>query len=426
VRIYSQPYKRYVTVVLLIVYIFNQTDRAIFGFLMQSIKADLKLSDTQLGFLAGPALAIFYATLGIPIARFADRRNRVNVIAIAIALWSAIVVCSAAVGKFWHFALARVGVGVGEAGFSAIAQSLITDYHAPHERTRALSVFMLAIPLGSVVSSLTAGWINQGYGWRVAFVAAGLPGLILAPLVKWTVREPAQGVGPLATAQQAPSTIRSLVALIWQRPALRHLAIAQGLANIVVACALTWIPAFFIRVHGMQSAELGTWLAIVGGIGGSAGIWLGGYLTTRFGGGDEAKKMQLTSFATALAAPMLIIVLWVPAKHLAMTALLPCEVVLFFFYGPTFALVQALSAANVRATMASAFILIQVLAGGVIGVQLLGVLSDFLTALTGSGAVALRWGMTLISLLAVWSAGHFWRSGQLIGRHDRSEGAAKS
>src|SRR5688572_11334509 len=145
------PYKRYVTVLLLIVYIFHRTDSTIFGFLMEPIKRELGLSDTELGFLAGPALVLFYATLGVPMARWADRSHRVNIMALAITLWSGIVTLSSMVTTFWQFALARVGVGIGEAGFSAIAQSVVSDYHSAKERTRAISTFMLAIPLAGVV-----------------------------------------------------------------------------------------------------------------------------------------------------------------------------------------------------------------------------------------------------------------------------------
>jgi MFS family permease len=418
---YSRSYKHYVTVLLLVVYIFNQMDRAIFGFLMEPIKHELALSDSQLGFLAGPALVLFYATLGIPIARWADRSNRVNIISTAVALWSAIVMCSAAVGKFWQFALARVGVGIGEAGFSAIAQSLIADYHSGADRTRALSIFMLAIPLGGVVSALTGGWINEAYGWRAAFIAAGLPGIVLALLVKWTVREPPRVSTSTAVpgaTQQPP--LRQVFATLWKRRALKHLAIAMGLVNTVCAAVLTWIPAFFVRNHAMSTGELGTWLALVGGLGGSAGIGLGGYLTSRYGSQDERMKVRLVAIATALIAPALTWALWCPSKQLALLILLPGEALMFFFYGPAFSLVQGLSAATMRATMASVFILIQVLAGGVVGVQLLGGLSDAFTPVLGSNATALRWSMTLICLLALWAAVHFWLAGRSI-REDLTE-----
>ena len=424
--IYSQSYKRYVTGLLLVVYVLNRADATIFGFLMEPIKQDLGLSDGQLGFLAGPALVLFYATLGIPVARLADRSSRVNIMSIAIALWSGIVTLSAAVANFWHFALARIGVGIGEAGFSAVAQSLITDYHRSAERTRALSIFMLGIPLGKVVSSLGAGWINQLYGWRMVFVVAGIPGIVLALLMKWTVREPLRTSNdPLVAVREDQPSLRSVFTTLWRQRAVRHLAVGTGLANIVCFSMLAWTPAFFVRNHAMATGELGTWLAFVSGVGGSLGIWLGGNLSSRPGSQDWRVRLRLIAAATALITPVAVMTLWISPKEAALLILLVGYILMFFFFGPAFSLVQELSGVNMRATTASIFILIQALAGGVIGIQMLGVLSDVLTQRLGSSALALRWSMTLINLLALWAAVHFWRAGQWIVKDARaSDGAS--
>lgn len=421
---YSQSYKRYVTVLLLTVYICNQVDRAIFGFLMEPIKQDLGLSDSQLGFLAGPAMTLLYAILGIPIARLADRSSRVNIMSIAIALWSVIVTLSAAVSSFWQFTLARVGVGVGEAGFSAIAQSLIADYHTGAERTRALSVFMLAIPLAWVVSALTAGWINEAYGWRTVFIAAGLPGIVLALVMKVSVREPHRR--SISSAEALPGeqpALRTIFLALWRRRALRHLAISTALVNTLCYCVLVWTPTFFVRSHGMTTGELGIWLAVIIGGGGSTGIWLGGHLTSRQGADNCRGQLRLIAVATLLTGPAVALALWLPSKALALLMLIPGYVLMFFFFGPTFSLVQSLSAAKMRATMASIFILIQVLAGGVIGLQLLGILSDALVPVTGDSAKALRWSLTLSCALAPWAAVHFWRAGRSVSQDLKETGS---
>jgi MFS family permease len=412
---YSNFYKRYITVVLLLVYIFNQTDRVIFGFLMEPIKKDLGLSDTQLGFLGGPALVLFYAALGVPVARLADRSSRVNIISVAVALWSCVVMATAAVSTLWHFALARIGVGVGEAGFTAVAHSLIAGYHTDKEqRTRALSVFMLGIPLGAMTSSLLAGWINELYGWRAVFVAAGIPGIALALLVKWTVREPPRlpVLSQSGEPQERPP-LRAVFDVLWRRQTLRHLAIAQGILN-VVANVVGWVPAFFMRNHHMSSGELGTWLAISVAIAGGTGTWLGGYLTTRYGAQDERVKLRVMALATALLLPTMLLVLWCPSGRLALLLFLPVQALVFFCYGPTSSFVQGLSPTSMRATMASLFILIQILAGGIIGVQALGILSDTLASVVGDSGSGLRWAMTLTTPLALWSALHFWRAGRFI------------
>lgn len=414
---YSASYKRYVTALLLVVYIFNQTDRAIFAFLMEPIKRELRLSDTQLGLLAGPALVLFYAMLGIPVALLADRSNRVSIISVAVALWSGIVTLSAVVQTFWQFALVRVGVGIGEAGFSAVAQSLIADYHEPSERARAISFFLLAIPLGGVMSSLIGGWVNQLYGWRAAFIVAGVPGLVLAILLKSTVQEPprqARAAPSEGVASSAGSSLRFVLATLRRRRSLRHLAAATALANIVCFSSLVWMSAFFIRVHHVATGELGVWLAVIVGVGGGAGVWLGGHLTDRYGARDERVQMRLVAWATALMSPLLLGALWSPSKELALLLLMPAYTFMFFFFGPTFSLVLGLSAASVRATMSAIFIFIQILAGGVIGVQLVGVLSDALASVSGDTAEGLRWSMTLTCPLALWAAAHFALAGRTI------------
>jgi MFS family permease len=420
----SPAYKRYVTSLLLVIYVCNQTDRALFSFLMEPIKHDLGLSDSQLGFVAGPALAVLYTVLGIPIARCGDRSHRVNIMSAAIVVWSCVVVSFAAIGRYWHLVLAQVGVGIGEAGFTAIAISVISDYYsAASERTRAISMFMLGIPIAGVVSSLAAGWINQAYGWRAVFLAAGLPGIFLALLLKSTVEEPPR-YRLLSAGSASPDRppLRAVFTTLWRQRTVRHLAIGQCLANIVICCT-NWLPLFFIRDHGMATGELGNWFAVIAGVGGGAGIWLSGYMTSRFGAPDERIKVRLMAVATALIAPTLAIVLWNPSKELALLILIPCQALMFFFIAPTMSLVQALSAPSTRATMASVFIFIQVLAGGVIGIQLPGILSDVLTPILGDGGLALRWSMTATSLLALWAAAHFWLSARTI-RSDLADASA--
>jgi predicted MFS family arabinose efflux permease len=261
-----------------------------------------------------------------------------------------------------------------------------------------------------------AGWINQAYGWRAVFLAAGLPGILLALLMKWTVEEPPRHrlFSAASVATDRPP-LRAVLATLWEQRTLRHLAIGQCLANIVICCT-NWLPLFFIRDHGMATGELGTWFAVIAGVGGGAGIWLSGYVTSRFGAADERIKVRLMAVATALIAPTLAIALWSSSKELALLILIPCQALMYFFLAPTMSLVQALSGPSTRATMASLFILIQVLAGGVIGIQLPGILSDLLTPILGNGGLALRWSMTATSLLAFWAAIHFWLSARTIRR----------
>lgn len=417
---YSQPYKLYVTVALLIAYVFNQADRAVFGFLMEPIKREFGLTDTQLGFLSGPAFVLLYTVLGIPIARWGDRSHRVNIMSAAIAIWSVVAMSTAVAGNFGQLAFARIGVGIGEAGFAAIAISVVGDYHSNNERTRAISHLMLAIPIAAVLSNLMAGWISEEFGWRPVFLAAGLPGVLLALIVKLTVAEPQRRlVLPPSAATERPS-LRLVISTLWQRRTLRHLVIAQALANVVV-CAGSWCNVFFIRYHHMSLAELGTWFAFIASVGGFGGIWLSGQLTARYGARDERFKVRFMTVASALCAPVLAVVLWCPVKEWALVALLLAQIPLYFFLGPTSALVQDLTEGSMRATMASLFILLQVMLGGVIGTQLVGVFSDAFTPLAGNDALGLRWGIALMSLVGFWAAAHFWHAERSIARDLRAD-----
>jgi MFS family permease len=417
---YSSAYQRYVTVLLLVIYLFNQIDRGIIVFLMEPIKHEFGLSDSALAFLAGPALLLFYTAFGIPVARLADRASRVNIISIAVALWSCMAMLSGAAAQFWQLALARIGVGVGEAGFSAVAQSLITSYHSAAERTRALSIFMLAIPLSGVGSGLIGGWINQAYGWRAAFILAGLPGIGLALLMKWTVREPARAPDPAALpGEKGWSPLRSVMAELWTQPAMRHLVIGMGLVNTACVCIASWTPTFLARNHGMSTAEIGTWLAVIGGVGGTAGISLGGFMASRPSLQSEQAKMRLIAFATVLMAPTVWVVLWCPLKLPALLVYLVAQLPMLFSYGPAFSLIQGLSAPNARATVTAAVILIQVSTASV-GIQLVGFLSDVLTHVLGSNGAALRWSMTSTTLLALWATIHFWLASRTVFRSPSS------
>jgi predicted MFS family arabinose efflux permease len=410
---YSASYKRYVVGLLLVVYICNYVDRQILALLMEPIRREFRLSDTQLGFLSGPAFVLFYATMGIPIARYADRKNRVTIISVSIAIWSGMVMLSGVAGSFWHLLLARVGVGIGEAGCTPSAQSLISDYCSPTERTRALSIYLLGLPLGVLVSYLLGGWINQAFGWRMAFMAVGFPGLILAGLVKRTIQEPPRYRSDntvAVTKNRVP--IGVVFATLWRRKALRHLTIAFAIVGTVAASTLAWLPAFFIRSHGMATGELGTWLAPVTGIGGGVGIWLGGFLATRYGAHDARIQVRLLALSALLVAPMLEVALLWPGKHMALLLFLPANLLMFFSLAPLYSLVQGLCDIRMRATMVAVVMFIQLLFGGGVGGQLVGVLSDALTSIAHGGA--LRWAMVMTSLAAPWASVHFWLAGRSI------------
>ena len=414
---YPKPYRRYVVTVILLVYVFNQLDRGVFNILMEPIKRQFSLTDTQLGFVTGPALVILYSLLGVPVARWADRTSRVRIMSTAVALWSVVTTLTATVSQFWELALARIGVGIGAAGFSAVAISVIGDYETDKNRPRAISYFMLAMPIAFLISNLMGGWVNQLYGWRWVFVIAGMPGILLALLMRTTVREPPRRLMAESAELHRPH-LRVAFSTLWRRRSLRHLAIAQATGNAGVN-AMGWVYVLFIRQHHMSTGELGSWLAFTDGLGPFVGIWLSGMLAARLGARDAGRATtRLMALTSTLVVPLALFVLWCPSKPLALLGYLLLNIPMYFFFGPTAALVQDLVGPSMRATMASVFILVQMLAGSLIGTQLVGILSDRLAPLVGDPTLALRWSMTVGSMMTLLAALHFWRAGPFVS-HDR-------
>jgi len=417
--VYSNFYRHYVTKLLLLVYVFNQFDRKAFDILMEPMRQEFSLTDTQLGFVGGPALALVYACLGVPVARLGDRTRRLTIMTVGIVLWSVVCSLTAIVHQFWALALVRAGVGVGEAGFSAIAISVIVDYARDDERARAVSNFSLALGIASLLSNLVGGWINQLYGWRPIFLIAGLPGILLAVLMAATVQEPPRRLASNPKeADWVP--LRAVLSTLWRRRSLRHLAVAQGVSNLAMCAATGWATVFFIRQHHMQTGELGSWLAVADGVGGIASIWLSGLVTAHFGAKDPRMRTSLLALAALLVVPLALLTIWLPSKTGALVSYLVLNLPLLFYMGPTTALVQDLVGPSMRATTASIFFLLQVMLGSVLGLQLTGALSDILTPLFSEPVAGLRWSMTLGTLFAFWAAAHFWMAGRTV-REDIGE-----
>ena len=240
----SPAYANYVLAVLFIAYVFNFVDRQIISILLQPIKEDLGVSDSAMGFLTGTAFALFYAPLGIPIARLADTRVRRTIIAIGTALWSAMTAASGLAQNFAQMALARVGVGIGEAALSPPAHSLLADYFPVERRATALSIYSMGIHIGILFGVLAGGWLEEYWGWRSAFVVVGLPGLLVAALVQFTIREPVRGAqepGGLPAATELPS-VREVLEALWAMRAFRFLSFAAALSAFSGYAFTTWAP----------------------------------------------------------------------------------------------------------------------------------------------------------------------------------------
>jgi MFS family permease len=411
--LYSEAYKRYVLGVLTVVYTLNFLDRGLIGLLLEPIKRDLHLSDTQLGFLTGIAFGLFYAVLGLPIARWADRGNRPRITSISIGLWGVTVMSCLAVTSFIQLVFARVAAAVGEAGCMPPTYSLVGDYFPrPAERARAMAVYLMGGPLAWLISFIVGGRLNELYGWRVAFFLMGIPGLAIAGLVKMTVAEPRVRLGREKPASLEMPRIVDVLMTVWRQRSSRHLSLAVILAFTMELGLLPWYAAFMIRSHGMDTAELGVWLGLIFGFGGTAGLLLGGYVNGRWYACDEPGQVRLSAALTVFLIPCFALFLMLPQKHGALIALIPFVFLANCVLGPTFALMQRLVADHMRATTLAVVMLIANLVGMGIGSQTVGVLSDLLEPVTGTDS--LRYSMLTVSFLALWSAYHFWRVRQTV------------
>lgn len=403
---YSPAYLRYALGLLCVVYVVNFVDRQVLSILLESIKRDLGLSDLQLGLLSGTAFGLFYATLGIPIARLADRFSRKGVIAVCLALWSVMTaLCGSATG-FATLLLYRVGVGVGEAGGSPPAHSMISDYFPPERRASALGVFSLGVPLGILVGFLAGGWLDEALGWRLAFVVVGLPGVALALVVALTLREPVRGhsEGLVAAHGEAPNA-GVVIRYLWRMKSFRHVALGSALYAFVGYSSTTWLPPFLARSHGMSPGDIGTALALIIGIGGGIGVYLGGVLADRFGRGSPTGALRVPTWAMLLAFPPGFVVFLSESTTLALAAFVIPAFLGLMYQAPAFAVTQALATPMMRATASAVLLFVINIVGLAMGPAVTGALSDALEP--RFGADSLRYALLIVSVGLLWSALHF-------------------
>jgi MFS family permease len=397
---------RYALGLLLVVYIVNFLDRTILSMLLEPIKREFQVSDTYLGFLSGIAFAAFYTLMGIPIARWADRGSRRNIIALALLVWSAMTALTGFARSFSHLALARVGVGVGEAGCSPPAHSLISDYFPPERRATAFSIYALGIPIGAGLGYLFGGWINEYFDWRTAFFAAGVPGIVLAVVVRFTLPEPPRGTQEPGGAPTRTEPLGDVFRFMAGLRSFRHMAIGAALHAFYGYGASAFIAAFFMRTHGIESGELGTWLAGLGLTGGLAGTYLGGYLADRLGARDMRWYMWVPAIATLAYIPFAFLLYLWPDGRVALMLWLPGALLGGMYLGPTFAMTQSLVRPQMRA-MASALLLFVInIVGLGLGPQGVGILSDLLRGTFADDS--LRYALLFVVVAgAIWSVLHY-------------------
>ena len=395
----SSLYRNYVLVMLTLVYVFNFVDRQVLVILQESIKKELHLSDTQLGLLSGFTFAIFYVTLGIPIARLADKGNRRNIVAASLGLWSIMTAFSGMARNFIQLLLARIGVGVGEAGGSPPAHAMISDYFQPEKRSTALSVYSTGIYIGVLIGFLSGGYLNQHLGWRMAFFAVGVPGIIFSLLFYFTVKEPRRGASDANAASSNQShSLGEVLRLLYSTKTFVYLAIAGAVHVFCIYGLLNWTPSFLQRLHGMKSSEIGASLGLIYGLGGAIGSFVGGVLTDYFGKKDKRWYLKVPAYAVIISIPLVIGDLFLQNTYLSLACLGLCALLQSMYLGPALAVAHSLVPASMRALTSAVFFLVINLVGLGFGPLVVGFISDLLKP--ALGVEALRWAMSVIVIVS--------------------------
>ena len=396
-RALSPAARRYALAILAIVYMFNFIDRQIMAILLPAIREEFGVSDAWLGFLAGTAFAMFYIVLGIPVARYADRHNRRNLIALAVALWSGMTALC----------------GVGEAGCSPPAHSMIADMYPPEQRSTAMGIYTVGISAGIMLAFLLGGWVVQNIGWREAFFIVGLPGLLLALIVRVTVIEPERGHSEGRAAVSEQPTFFQTLGFLWRRPSFAHMTVAAGLSSYVGYSVISFLPSFLVRSFGMSPGQVGLYLGLIIGIIGGAGFFLGGFIADHLGQTDHRRALRfigLTVLLTAIPyAAMFLSDSWQTALLLLLVPAATANV----YLAPVLSQAQGLVSLRMRAMASAVALLIINVIGLALGPLLTGLLSDGLEARFGEESM--RYALLLVtSIILPWAAWHYARAGRTI------------
>jgi predicted MFS family arabinose efflux permease len=399
--------------ILTLVYAFNIADRFVVSALIEPIKHELQLSDTAIGFLTGTALAVFYTGMGIPLGMIADRVDRRKLIAVSLGVWSLMTALSGMAGNFMQLLLARIGVGTGEAGGTPGSQSMLSDIFPRSHLVFANAIFTLGAAAGSMLGSVAGGNIAEAFGWRAAFLALGFPGILLALVVRFTMREPARG-GSSSMAAVTATPLSETLRFIARQRSLLHVLAGGTVVTYWGWGLLWWTPAFFSRSHHLSTGQAGTLVGTVSGIAGAVGIILGGLLIHWLARRDLRWQVWVVAAATLCGALASAAVYSAGSLTLATVALWMFVPVAYLNLGPILSLTQSLVRPRMRGVTCALLLFGANVANLALAPQLIGILSDQFALHFGAGAESLRWALELNTLAGVWAAYHFWAAGRDI------------
>jgi len=414
----TDAYRYYVAWLLCGVYTLSIMDRQLVAILVEPIRKEFALQDWHMGLLSGFAFAIFYTVLGVPLARLADRNNRVTIIGVSLLVWSAFTGLTGLARTFVHLLIARVGVAIGEAGCNPAAYSLIGDYFEARRRATALSIFHMGGYIGSFLGLLLGGWIGHTYGWRVAFLLVGLPGICVALLMKLTLRELPRGFSDPVRVVAEPPPVGQVVRALLAKTSFRHLAFAAALHNFAVYGVGNWYAAFLMRSHGMNVAKAGTILAICTVIGGAAGTYFGGMLSDRLAARrhDSRYYLWVPALSLIIGFPLSQGVLLFEDTSIVIALLTPVVMCSAAYLAPSITATYGLVGIRERALASAVLLFIINLIGLGLGPLFAGLASDQLRqmflerGLSEAEALGegLRWSLRIVVAANLWSAAHYF------------------
>ncbi|MBV8145326.1 MAG: MFS transporter [Gammaproteobacteria bacterium] len=396
----------YVLIVMCAVYAINIAARYVVTTVFEPIRLELKLTDAGAAFLTGVPLALFYVSCGIPIAWLADRSNRRNIVAGSLIVWSGFTVLCGLAQSYWQFLISRIGVGVGEAGATPPSTSIVSDCFPAERRPMALSIFALGAPVGAWLGSDLAGTVAQAYGWRAAFFALGVPGVVLGLLVFATIREPRRGrLDDIAAAGKA-SLVES-VAFLWRQRAAFHVIMASGVCSLW-GWGLAWFtPTFLLRTYGLNVAQAGAIIGRIHLVGGILATIVAAWCMSRRFMLDPRRVLWTLAAVTGCATVLSIMAYWTHELWLAKLLLWAYVPAIYFFIGPCMALVLNLAPCHMRSTFTAWSVLVGNVFNLIVAVQGVGILSDWLGGTQGADAASLRGALLVLAPTGFWATWHF-------------------
>ena len=412
----------YVLLMMCLVYTLSIADRYVISTVLEPIRLELHLTDSSVAFLTGVSLALFYVAFGFPISWLTDRRSRRNIISASLVAWSVMTVCCGLARNYWQLLLARIGVGVGEAGGTPGASSIISDYFPAMRRPMALTIFSLGAPIGAWLGADIAGRVADVYGWRSVFLALGVPGVIVGALVFLTVREPRRG-GLDRHEDTAAPTFMETMRFLWLQRSAVHVMVGSALTALWGWGLMWWTPAFLMRSYSLSAGQAGAITGPIHLVGGMAATIFTGWLVARPSMADPRRIVWLMGIGIGVATVVSIAIYWTRSLSLA-TALFWIFIPSIYFYiGPCFGILNNLAQPRMRALFCATTLFIANIGNLVIAPQFVGALSDWFAPGHVGNADSLRLAMLCLAPTGFWATAHyFWATRDLLKDQERATG----